>query len=569
MSLLLSFLRTGQRRSANSWLAGLGLLVGSLGVVSIAPNPVQAAERIYISYSLLERSIPVASLETYARTGFIDEDLEVYAQYAKPQELDQLRQALVTKADLSPVAISRFLYSPPGVILLKRLGTVIQSESRSDGFKALRAALILASIDPQGLTLLNVLQKFPTRGIRIDVAGSLGIAGMLQDLVAQTNRATSAVIQEAAAEQAQPTPIAFLPTADLRQRGGFRWRKETTTFIDLARRPFIANLPGVAPDVPLQNALRGRLIPVDIYLPQVTSPAPVVVISHGIGGDRTSFVYLAEQLASYGFGVLVLEHPGSNAQQLQDLINGRASGVAAPTEFLDRPLDVTFVLDELERTTNSTFRGKLNLQQVGVMGQSFGGYTALALGGATLNGDQLRATCQKVEETLNLSLLLQCDAARLVESTTKLQDRRVQAVIAINPITSAVFGQTGLQQLQVPTMLVAGSADTVAPALTEQIRPFTALTTSEKYLVLLDRGTHFSAIGVPSGSAIPLPDEVIGPNQAIARRYMSALSVAFFQTYIAGQPAYRAYLTAGYAQSISEAPMPLSQVRQLTTQLGR
>ncbi|HEY9907894.1 MAG TPA: hypothetical protein V6D18_09870, partial [Thermosynechococcaceae cyanobacterium] len=75
---------------------------------------------------------------------------------------------------------------------------------------------------------------------------------------------------------------------------------------------------------------------------------------------------------------------------------------------------------------------------------------------------------------------------------------------------------------------------------------------------------------VPSGSAIPLPDEVIGPNQAIARRYMSALSVAFFQTYIAGQPAYRAYLTAGYAQSISEAPMPLSQVRQLTTtQLAR
>ena len=570
---VMTSLESGGRAIRSRQLAGLGLVLGCFGWMGTAVAPTaQAAERIYISYSVLERSIPVSSLETYARTGVIDEDLELYAQYAKPQELEQLRTALLTKADLSPVAISQFLYSPPGEILLKRLGTVIQSEAGVAGFSALRAALILASADANGLTLLNVLKKFPTRGIRIDVAGSLAVAESLQDIVAQSNQATAAVNQQAAVELAEPTPIVFIPTTDLRRRGSFRWSKQSTTFLDLTRKPLIGALPGVAPNAPLQNGQRGRSIPVDIYLPELqSSPAPVVVISHGLGGDRTTFAYLAEHLASYGFGVLVLEHPGSNAQQLQALINGRASGAAGPTEFLDRPLDISFVLDELERGSNSSLQRRLNLKQVGVLGQSFGGYTALALGGAILNAAQLKADCQKPEDTLNLSLLLQCDADRLVQSNTNLQDQRIQAVMAINPITSAVFGQAGIEAVQVPTMIVAGSADTVAPALPEQIRPFTWLKQPDKYLVLLDRGTHFSVITAPPGLAangteIALPNELVGPNPAIARRYVEALSVAFFQAYIAKQPAYRVYLTAAYAQSISEAPMPLSQIRLLNAE---
>jgi len=41
----------------------------------------------------------------------------------------------------------------------------------------------------------------------------------------------------------------------------------------------------------------------------------VIVISHGLGSDRTSFEYLATALASYF--AAVPEHPGSNAQQLR------------------------------------------------------------------------------------------------------------------------------------------------------------------------------------------------------------------------------------------------------------
>ena len=54
-------------------------------------------------------------------------------------------------------------------------------------------------------------------------------------------------------------------------------------------------------------------------------------------------------------------------------------------------------------------------------------------------------------------------------------------------------------------MLIAGSADTVAPALLEQIQPFTWLTSPNKYLVLMNNGTHFSTIEESPSKRISAP----------------------------------------------------------------
>ncbi len=562
--------------------AGINVLIGWLGVMATAGGAI-AAERIFVSYNLLERSIPLASLETYAATGKVDRPLAIYAQYAKPDDLKQLRSILLAQADLSPVAMSQFLYSPQGEVLLKRLGEVIQPESRISGFKAIRAALILAAADPEGLTLLNVLRKFPTRGLRIDVEKSLEIAVSLERVVNDTQQAADAVIQQSVLEQQNPEPQGPGPQGpepqgpgnppagrvDLRQRGPFGVRQQTLTLVDTQRQTGL--LPGLNRPQPRASGDRtGRSLPVDIYMPVpriALGPAryPVIVISHGLGSDRTTFAYLAEHLASYGFGILVPEHPGSNKQQLKALINGTAQEIAEPAEFINRPLDITFLLNKLEG--NSTLSA-LNFQQVGVLGQSFGGYTALAIAGAPINPTQLQQDCQpqSLENTLNLSLLLQCQAEKLAVEHPPLQDARVKAVIAINPIASSVLGRAGISTIQIPTLIVSGIADTVAPALPEQIAPFTWLTTPSKYLVTLDLGTHFSTLNDAQDVDNPLdvPPEVIGPSTALARRYMSALSVAFFQTYVANQPAFRTYLNAAYVQTIAEPPMPLHLVRSFT-----
>ncbi len=559
----------GLTRSPVPWISalnwrklptGLGLALlnlGLLGVPVLVPQVAQGAERIYLSYGPIEFSLPVKSLATYAKEGIIDRELAAYASRLDAKQLEQLRKILLARVDVKPLAISQFLYSSQGEIILRRVGQIIETKAGQPGFYAIRAALIQSAVSPEGLTLLNVLEKFPTYGIRINSAKGLQVIEELSNLIQQTSIASTAVEQQFQTEVSQQesalsklppssTSIAMNPIAnifsqppDLRQQGPIPSSQEMLTLYD---------------------ARRQRRFPVELYLPQLSGrPAPLIVISHGLGSDRTTFAYLAAHLASHGFAVAVPEHPGSNAAQLQDLANGLASEVTTPAELIDRPLDIKFLLDELQRS----YGRQINVQNVGVLGQSFGGYTALALIGADINFEQLQKECDPSNLSLNVSLLLQCRAIELPAREYKLSDERIKAAIAINPVGSKIFGKSEFSEIKTPIMLVSGSDDTVAPALPEQIRPFTWLTTPDKYLVLLRQGTHFSALQ-QSENDIPLPDSVLGPGLELAKDYMKALSVAFFQTYVANNSEYRLYLSAPYAKYLSEYPLPLFLVKSLT-----
>lgn len=530
----------------------LGIALLNLGLLCapvVIPSAALGAQEIYISYGPLEVSLPIASLELYAKEGKIDQELSFYAGYLKPEQLVQLRKVLVTRIDVTPVAVAQFLYSTQGEIILNRIGEIIQTKARQPGFYAIRASLIKAAASPEGLTLLNILREFPTYGIRVDSSRGFQVIESLSNLVRQTGVAIAAVEQQASQEITSETPpqtstllsspimSRFSRLADLRQTGQVSYVKQSFTLNDLSR---------------------GRTFPVDLYLPNINGLAPLIVISHGLGSDRQTFIYLATHLASYGFAVAVPEHPGSNAKQIQALINGLANQVTAPTELADRPLDIKFMLDELKRE----FSNRLNFQEVGVLGQSLGGYTSLALVGAKINYQKLEKDCLPSNNFLNLSLLVQCRALEQPFSE-ELQDTRIKAAIAINPIGSSIFGQTQFAQIKTPLMLVSGSDDTVAPALPEQIRPFTWLTTPHRYLALIKGGTHFSTL-VDTAGAIPVPASAIGPTPEVARDYMKALSVAFFKTYIANDSSYQVYLNASYAQFISQNTLPLSLIQSLT-----
>ncbi|MEH2033346.1 MAG: alpha/beta hydrolase [Nostoc sp.] len=527
------------------WLK-LALRIFSIGLLpTLTAYPAFGAERLKFNYGLLERSIPISSLETYATTGKVDNDLAGYSHYVDKKQLTQLRKVLLTPIPLNQVEISQFLYTPIGERLLEKLGKVIQTESRLSGFYAIRAALILSAADQKNFTLLNVLRQFPASAISINLDQSLAIAESLQNLVNQTQNAVALINQQSQQKVTTASTLKTVPLMDLGKTGSFRFSKQTITLNDLSRQ---------------------RRFPADIYLPTTQTPRPIIVISHGLGSDRTSFAYLAEHLASYGFVVAVPEHPGSNSKQIQALLAGTADTITNPRELIDRPLDIKFLLDELTRLSqsDSTFKGRLNLQEIGIVGQSFGGYTALALAGAKINFQQVKADCPALKDTLNVSLLLQCLALKLPKTQYNLSDQRIKAAIAINPVDSSIFGQASLSQIKIPVMIVSGSADTVAPALAEQIQPFTWLTTPNKYLVIINGGTHFSTIAESPNATVPVPSQVIGSSPALARRYVKALSVPFFETYIAEQSIYLPYLSTDYINTISQQPLPLSLIKSLT-----
>lgn len=141
--------------------------------------------------------------------------------------------------------------------------------------------------------------------------------------------------------------------------------------------------------------------------------------------------------------------------------------------------------------------------------------------------------------------------------TDQLSDERIAAVFAMNPIISSIFGQH-LSKLDLPVVFVAGSNDLIAPALLEQIMPFTWLTSPNKYLLLIQQGTHFykesETFSTLTGSA----------NLSLARQYLKVMSLAFMQTYIANESDYRLFLNSSYASFISQRSMKLNLVNSLT-----
>lgn len=536
-----------------------------LGVTSAALTalPAKAADRIHFSYGLFERSISVESLDAYAEDGTVNPDLAFVLGFLSPEVRTEFRSVLNTTYELDPVALSFSFYEPMGETALRYLGNVIQTGQRQNGLYALRSALVLSAAQPDGFTLIDVVRQFPTEGMRIDLKVLLRGLRRGEEFFNQTNAVIDG-IEQLAAETGSGTIIgepAGLP--DLRNPGPFQFSEQTITLTDPSR---------------------DRTYPADLYIPQYNSqtadiaPAsiPVVVLSHGLGSSRNDFADVARHFASYGFLVALPEHIGSNTELQRAVLAGRAFEVFRTSEFVDRPLDVSFLLDELERRNQSEWQGRLNLQNVAAVGHSFGGYTVLALGGATVDFDHLRETCSQESfvDFLNPALLLQCRALELETTAPNdvqrlsqgLRDDRVGLVVAFNPVNAVIFGPRGLSQVQVPTVFGASGYDPAAPLIPEQAVSFTWLEAPEKYLLLVRGGAHIPQLTALINRALaPSTDpEQLQEDLQLFRSNAKALLLAFLEVYLADRPEYSHYLEPFNVETLGDPPFTFSLIRSLT-----
>ncbi len=108
----------------------------------------------------------------------------------------------------------------------------------------------------------------------------------------------------------------------------------------------------------------------------------------------------------------MLEHIGSNRDYRRNLSLGLTHESFEAVSFINRPLDITFLLDTLEQKNSAEFQARLQLDRVCVIGRSLGGYTALAAAGATVDIERLQSQCDPEAEftpdTVNMALLIQC-----------------------------------------------------------------------------------------------------------------------------------------------------------------
>ena len=513
-----------------SLLSSLGVWGCTLLSTLLIGSPAQSAEELSIKYGAAQRSISVADLNTFVTTGEIPRSLQWYAERLTEEEQATLRAVLKEPFALEPNIVTTFVKDSLGEALLRRLLVMFYGGPSEEALlNALRSSLVLAVTDEEGFTVMNAIRKYPLTKIRIDLTVALDAAEDLKEILFDTRSISEAIRQKGAAGITAQYLEELTDFSSPMEPGMLEWEREEIVFSNPERES-------------------GEVVKAEVYLPLgLDSPAPTIVVSHGVASGPATFAYLAEHLASHGFAVATIRHPDTDELRFQQYINGFADQPDARL-FVQRPHDITALLDDLEQKVaeDPRWQGQLRTDEVGLIGHSLGGYTVLASGGAQLDFEHLRQSCQDAEEEIlpfNLSQLFQCELQTLTGVDTNLRDDRVAAVFAVSPITSSLFGPVGMSRIEIPTMMVAASEDLVAPAVDEQIVPFTWLETEDRYLVLIENATHFSFFTGDLEALKDVPEQLIGPVPELAKLDMQWMATTFFEAHLNGSGKHQSFLT--------------------------
>jgi hypothetical protein len=163
---------------------------------------------------------------------------------------------------------------------------------------------------------------------------------------------------------------------------------------------------------------------------------------------------------------------------------GLLAGLNDPDRFADRVADLVLILDsraEIEKAV-SGLEGRIDAKRIGVGGHSFGAYTAMLIGGVTvdLGGEKGRS----------------------------FRDPRVTCIL---PISAQGTGQQGLTEgswagLTIPMMTITGTRDrgVGGQGVDWKKEPYAFSPPGSKYLVVIDGANHLlfgGGLG-PRGSAV-------------------------------------------------------------------
>lgn len=528
----------GRHQRKASWTKGLLCSLTLAFGWGVGMPSTLAAQTVTIRLGPFQQSIAIADLEKFAKTGKLPERLQVLSSVLTPEVQELLTRRLEVDPAFADKFIEELMRSPQGKQLITSLGVVIPGST----VESLQSTLYLALRQANGLNALGFLRAYPEENVTVDATQAIGLAVEFNVNYLQSQALGTLLARELPVK----SNTSFQPGFNPAVKGNEVVQEQTLT---------------------LNDRQRNRNIPVDIYWSKGNAEDPLVVISHGFGANRRFFRYLALHLASRGITVAAIEHPDSKVANLNTSNTASLAQLLPATEFINRPKDVSFLLNELAKlnTQPGQLQGKLNTEKVSVIGHSLGGYTALALVGGEVNLEDLQQFCK---DSLSIAESpgdwLQCAAASLPDKKLRLQDERVKSAIALNPLVGKLFGKKGLNQVTKPVLILTGTEDALTPALNHQIKPFTQLR-GNKYLLTAIGGTHLSISDptYPVSAATTIVKERRGEETKALCQLTQGVSVAFIKQLTPEAKIYQQFLTPAYAQSFSTAELPLRLVSEL------
>ncbi len=230
---------------------------------------------------------------------------------------------------------------------------------------------------------------------------------------------------------------------------------ETLSFYDLKRnRPVLVEVW-----YPTDFALEGKT-PLDypwvvgeearnVKIQDSKKMYPLILFSHGQGGDVRDRLWLVENLVSSGYIVASIEHYGDTWDYFM------------PYLFLqtwNRPLDVSFALDKL--LTNWRYSRNICQDKVGFIGFSLGGMTGIWLaGGVCSDFEKLIKRYQFFTRSFPQEVV---DSLEYQKTHISYHDPRIKTYVFLAP---SVWGFTyeSLQEIQAPSLVFGAEEDNVLP----------------------------------------------------------------------------------------------------------
>lgn len=196
---------------------------------------------------------------------------------------------------------------------------------------------------------------------------------------------------------------------------------------------------------------------------------PLIMLSHGTGGTVQSMAWFATALATRGYIVAGVNHPGNTAMAPYT--------VQGFTLWWLRAKDISVALDDL--LADAEFGPRIDPQRIAAAGFSLGGYTVIELAGGITSRAKFDDVCRAladqtsckappefsdlVPEAQTLAATDPDFARALRGDGASYRDPRMRAIFAMAPSLGPAVTADSLGKIKIPTVIVAGEADSVVP----------------------------------------------------------------------------------------------------------
>jgi predicted dienelactone hydrolase len=181
---------------------------------------------------------------------------------------------------------------------------------------------------------------------------------------------------------------------------------------------------------------------------------PLVVISHGVFGNRFSQGWLARTLVTHGYIVASVTHPNTTADDITP---------AGLYRLWDRAGDVSVAIDSLLRDPDWTKR--IDQRRIAFVGHSFGGATGAILAGGSHDAAALIRFCKTpaaAKDTYCEPLAkLEPQSLDVRLSRNSYQDPRIRAFYIMASTPAQGFKLESLRSIRVPFVVDTAAQDEI------------------------------------------------------------------------------------------------------------